>query len=61
MSDTYKKKYYGGKSVSKGCRSNGSCDYCRRNRLNKYKKAEQAAEYGRREFFKPTDQEENSG
>lgn len=29
----HRKPYYGAKSVSCACRNNGSCDYCRSNRM----------------------------
>lgn len=33
-----RKSYYGAKAISKQCRNNGSCNWCRGNRLFKNKK-----------------------
>ena len=30
-----RKPYYGAKAISCSCRNNGTCDYCRENRLHK--------------------------
>lgn len=38
MSKTKKKKFTGAKAVSRQCRNNGSCPYCRKNRLYKHLK-----------------------
>lgn len=38
MSRTNKKKFTGAKAVSRQCRNNGSCPYCRKNRLHKHLK-----------------------
>lgn len=38
MSRTFKKAYTKSKRFDKSCRNNGSCDYCRGNRLHKHKK-----------------------
>lgn len=37
-----RKPYRGAKSVDKTCRNHGSCDYCKSNRLHKFKKDEPA-------------------
>ena len=34
----YRKEYRGAKAVSKSCRNNGDCEYCRDNRLYNGKK-----------------------
>ena len=34
----HRKPYYKGKSGSRSCRPNGSCPWCRRNRLHKHMK-----------------------
>jgi len=40
MSRTVKKSYTGAKRVSKQCRNNGTCSYCKGNRTYKNKKKE---------------------
>lgn len=35
----HRKEYYGAKSVSHSCRNHGNCDWCKDNRLHKFKKA----------------------
>ncbi len=35
-----RKPYSGAKSVCRTCRNHGSCDYCKSNRLHKFKKKE---------------------
>lgn len=34
-----RKPYYGAKSFCKSCRNNGSCDWCKENRLHKFEKS----------------------
>lgn len=38
MSDTKKHPYTKAKSISKQCRNDGNCDYCRKNRTYKNEK-----------------------
>lgn len=33
----YRKPYYGSKSFDRACRNHGSCEWCRENRLHKFK------------------------
>ena len=35
-----RKQYYGAKAVDSTCRNHGSCDWCKGNRLHKFKKKE---------------------
>lgn len=35
-----RKQYYGAKAVDRTCRNHGSCDWCKGNRLYKFKKKE---------------------
>ena len=34
----HRKKYHGAKAIDRTCRNHGSCEYCKQNRLYKYKK-----------------------
>lgn len=34
----HRKKYRGAKAIDRTCRNHGSCEYCKQNRLYKYKK-----------------------
>ena len=34
----HRKKYHGVKAIDRTCRNHGSCEYCKQNRLYKYKK-----------------------
>ena len=36
----HRKPYHGAKAISNSCRNHGSCDWCRDNRLHKFKKNE---------------------
>ena len=40
-----RKEYRKAKAISKSCRNHGGCDYCKNNRLHKYKKAEEKSKY----------------
>ena len=40
MSRTRKKPKTGAKAVAHSCRNNGTCDYCKGNRLHKHKRKE---------------------
>lgn len=40
-----RKPYRGAKSFDRSCRNNGSCSYCRSNRLHATRMAERAADY----------------
>ena len=35
-----RKQYYSAKAVDRTCRNHGSCDWCKGNRLHKFKKKE---------------------
>ena len=45
----HRKKYRGAKSIDCSCRNNGSCDWCRRNRLYKNLKRFDKANYTEKE------------
>ena len=32
-----RKRYYGSKAVARSCRNHGSCEWCRENRLHKFR------------------------
>ena len=32
-----RKPYYGAKAIARSCRNHGSCDWCRENRLHKFR------------------------
>jgi len=40
----HRKPYTGAKAVDKQCRNHGECEYCKCNRLYKYKKQEMSAD-----------------
>ena len=40
MSRSTKKPKTGAKAVAHSCRNNGTCDYCKSNRLHKHKREE---------------------
>lgn len=37
----HRKPYRGSKAIDKTCRNHGSCEWCRRNRLHKFRKNEE--------------------
>lgn len=41
----HRKPYRGGKSICRSCRNHGACDWCLGNRLYKYKKRIDKAEF----------------
>lgn len=41
----HRKPYKGAKSVDSTCRNHGSCSYCKGNRLYKYRKQTEKADY----------------
>ena len=43
VSRTRKKPKTGAKAVAHSCRNNGTCDYCKGNRLHKHKRKEVAS------------------
>ena len=47
-----RKRYRGPKSVSQICRNNGSCPYCKDNRIHKNHKRLQRIVYIQSEFYK---------
>ena len=46
----HRKPYKGSKAIDCTCRNNGSCDWCRENRLYQQLKAEEAAEQAIEEY-----------
>mgnify|MGYP003650285681 CR=1 FL=1 len=44
MSKTRRKPKTGAKAVAHSCRNNGTCDYCKGNRLHKHKREESKAD-----------------
>lgn len=42
----HRKPYKGAKAVDSTCRNHGSCPYCKGNRLYKFKKQIERADYG---------------
>lgn len=40
-----RKEYRKAKAVDKMCRNHGGCKYCEENRMHKYRKAEEKANY----------------
>ena len=40
-----RQKYFGSKAIDRTCRNNGSCPYCRDNRLHKYKRQQPIEDY----------------
>lgn len=48
----HRKSYRGSKVFDKTCRNNGSCPYCKGNRLHNGTKRESVAELSINEFFK---------
>tara|TARA_R110000868_G_scaffold61189_14_gene186087 strand:- start:2 stop:325 length:324 start_codon:yes stop_codon:yes gene_type:complete len=60
VSRTRKKAKTGGKAVDHSCRNNGTCDYCKGNRLHKHKRKELVMDdekEGKVEFDIPEDEE----
>lgn len=41
----HRKPYRGAKSIDRTCRNHGSCDWCKCNRLHKFKKNEPIIEF----------------
>lgn len=41
----HRKPYRGGKSVDKQCRNHGGCEWCLKNRIYKYEKQKQKADF----------------
>lgn len=41
----HRKPYRGAKSIDRTCRNHGSCDWCKCNRLHKFKKNEPIMEF----------------
>ena len=40
----YRKPFRGAKAIDKTCRNHGGCEWCKGNRLHKYKKREKVEE-----------------
>ena len=46
----HRKPYRNGKSVDKQCRNHGGCEWCLENRIHKYEKQKQKADFNLVEF-----------
>jgi len=42
----HRKPYKGAKAIDRTCRNHGSCEWCKENRLHKFKKAENRGKDG---------------
>ena len=55
----YRKPYTGSKAIDKTCRNHGGCDWCRDNRIYRYKKKEESASQRIDSYYKHSTEEED--
>ncbi len=56
----HRKPYRGSKEIDRSCRNHGSCEWCRRNRLHKFRKNEEDLDDYRSIYTGATDDDDSN-